>query len=120
MHSRRTHEGKELAGLDDAIDIGEDSLGLLSLAVLDGDGDTFPAKTPDVGVGQLGVVATNHLLDVRHLVVASAITRRKFGQFGQVGKLRIRVGRGWTDGPGLRDEAKVDQKPGFPQIENGR
>lgn len=79
LHLRRSHEGQQLAGLDDTIDVGQNGLGLLRLAVLDGDGDALPAKAADVGVGELGVVAPDHLLDVRHLAVPSAIWSRSVG-----------------------------------------
>lgn len=73
---RRSHEREQLARLDDTVDITEDGLGLLGLAVLDSDGDTLPAEAANVGVGQLGVVAANHLFDVGHLVVTPAIWGR--------------------------------------------
>lgn len=74
--SRRSHESEQLAGFDDTVDIAEKSLRLLRLAVPDGDGDTLPSEAPDVGVGQLSVVATNHLLDVGHLAVTPAVLVR--------------------------------------------
>lgn len=81
---RRSHESEQLTSLDDAIDVGEDGLGLLRLTVLDCDCDALPAKAPDVGVGELGVVAPDHLLDVRHLAVSSAIRSRSVAVLGQV------------------------------------
>ena len=68
-HVRRAHESQQLAGLDNAIDIAEDGLGLLRLPVLDRDCDALPAEAADVGVGELGVVTADHLLNVRHLGV---------------------------------------------------
>lgn len=76
MILRRSHEGEQLATLDNAINIAQDGLGLLRLTVLDGDCDTLPAEAADVGVGQLGVVAANHLFNVRHLAVTPAIRVR--------------------------------------------
>jgi hypothetical protein len=73
---RRPHEGEQLARLDDTVDIAENGFGLLSLAVLDSDSDTLPAEAANVGVGQLRVVAANHLLDVGHFAVAPAILVR--------------------------------------------
>ena len=73
---RRSHEREQLARLDDTVDITQDGLGLLGLAVLDSDGDTLPAEAANVGVGQLGVVAANHLFDVGHFVVTPAIWGR--------------------------------------------
>lgn len=73
---RRSHEGEQLARLDNTVDIAEDGLWLLRLAVLDGDSDTLPAKAADVCVCQLSIVAADHLLNVGHLVVAPAIRVR--------------------------------------------
>jgi hypothetical protein len=77
-HVRRPHESQQLASLDDAIDIAEDGLWLLRLAIFDGDGDALPAKAADVGVGELGVVTADHLLNVRHLGVGAARSFRRF------------------------------------------
>jgi len=74
---RRSHEGEQLTRLDDAVNIAKNGLGLLGLAVFDSDSDTLPSKAADVGVGQLGVVAANHLFDVRHFVVTPAIRVRR-------------------------------------------
>ena len=68
-HVRRSHESQQLAGLDDTIDIAEDGLWLLRLSVLDRDRDALPPEAADVGVGELGVVTADHLLNVRHLGV---------------------------------------------------
>lgn len=77
MDIRRAHEGEEFAGLDDAIDVIQDGLGAARLAILDGDSDALPAKAANVGVGELGVVTADHLLDVRHFAVAAAIKRAR-------------------------------------------
>lgn len=104
---RRTHEGEEFAGLDDAIDVIEDGLGASGLAILDGDGDALPAKAADVGVGELGVVTADHLLDVRHLAVAAAIKRA-----GLI--VRHFEGSGW-----FRDGAAVDEGGRRERMEAG-
>ena len=48
------------------------------MAVLDSDGDALPAKAADVGVGELGVVTTYHLLNVGHRGVGAALGFRGF------------------------------------------
>ena len=49
---------------------------MLGLSILDCDCDASPTKAADVVVCELGVVAPNHLLDVRHLGVGFAIRDR--------------------------------------------
>jgi len=56
--SRRSHEGQQFTRLDDAVDIAEDSLWLLRVAILNCDSDTLPAEAPDIFVRQLSVVTT--------------------------------------------------------------
>jgi len=73
---RRSHERKQFARLDNAIDVREDVLGLLCMPVLDRDCDAFPTEAPDVGVCELCVIASDHLLDVGHFVVAFALCER--------------------------------------------
>jgi hypothetical protein len=85
---RRSHESEQLARLYDTINIAENGLGLLGLAVLDGDGDTLPPEAPDVGVGQLSVVATNHLLDVGHLAATPAVLVRNESRRGEAQRTR--------------------------------
>jgi hypothetical protein len=89
---RGSHKGEQLARLYDTIDIAEDGLGLLRLAVLDGDSDTLPAKAADVCVCQLSVVAADHLLNVGHLVVAPAIGIRSELRRGEGSGQRVALG----------------------------
>jgi hypothetical protein len=90
---RRSHEGEQLARLDDTVDIAENGLGLLGLAVLDSDSDTLPAEAANVGVGQLCVVAANHLLDVGHFAVTPAILVRSELRRGEDSGREVTLGR---------------------------
>jgi hypothetical protein len=89
---RRSHEGEQLARLYDTVNIAEDSLRLLCLAVLDSDSDTLPAKAANVGVGQLRVVAANHLLDVGHFAVTPAVLGRSVLRRGEDKRTRSLAG----------------------------
>lgn len=81
---RRAHKREQLAGLDDTIHVRQQCLGLLRLAVLDSDRDTLPGETPKVSIGELGIVAPNHLLNIRHLAVVLAVAW--FSQDGRYGR----------------------------------
>ena len=95
-HLRRAHERKQLACLDNAINIAKDSLRLLRLTVFDRDSDALPAEAADVGVGQLSVVAADHLLNVGHLAVTPPVRvcrKRSRGEGGRTWRWLLFVRR---------------------------
>ena len=70
---RWAHQRQQLTSLNDTINIVQDGLWLLCLSILHCDCDALPPKAADVRVGELGIVAANHLFNVRHFAIAAAV-----------------------------------------------
>ena len=81
--SRWSHESNEFTSLDNTIDILQKVLRLLGLTVLYRDCHSLPRKAAYIGVGELGVIARHHLLDIRHSSVRAAAFERELIQIVQ-------------------------------------